>query len=491
MMSQKATNQKTTKLCLSLGVVLAFSGPVHGKIELPFPTTNILPDKQEVFRSPTPNGYVVDGLVPVTMRCPVKPVNHNAKMNLKFAHSEHWNVWYARHQVNGLGNHVIPIDITCGLGVMKKRYKDNIIVTNISSLDRSPARKMSNTILHHKPANQLGWDWADAVMLFGVETWAKPNPADYAPVSAYIMDYQKHFGSMKKPPKINYSDRCPSALTALSTWQQFGQPESLSNLNRVLKYLREAPRNKVGAINHLGDSIGGKIPLDSIWVDSLVMYGLLSVKAGVALNDEALLNFGLNQQVIFAQKMIEPSTGLYYHAWNVTGDRRLPFNGIQWLRGNGWVATSLVLMLQELDKKPVLTEENKALKAKLQLLTQQLAKASLPHMTTTKMFDTWMSRPGSGYEESSGTALIAYMYVQGAKMGILDKSYGDVGLEIYRHLTARLQTVGNDRISMPEISGPTNPTGPSLYVIWVKRKSDLPYGQGAYLLLASAVNGAQ
>ena len=486
------TNRNAKKVCLALGVALAFSGNTHGTIKLPFPTTNFLPEKQEVFRSPTPNGYVVDGLVPVTMRCPIKPVNHSAKMNLKFVHSEHWNVWYATYQVNGLGSHVIPLDITCGLGLLKKRYTRNVTVNNISYTDRTPARKMANTILHHKPANELGWDWADAVMLFGVETWAKSNKTDYSPVSDYIKDYQKHFGAMKKPPRVHYADRCPSALTALTTWQQFGQPESLSNLNRVLKYIKEAPRNKVGAINHLGDLIVTKaVPIDSIWVDSLVMYGLLSVKAGIALGDEALLNFGLSQQVIFAEEMVEPDTGLYYHAWNVTGDRRLPFHGIQWLRGNGWVAASLVLMLQELEKKEVLTEENKELKTKLELLAQRLAKASLPYMTTTKMFDTWMSRPGSGYEESSGTALIAYMYVQGAKMGILDRSYGETGLAIYRHLTARLQAVGSDRISMPEISGPTSPTGPTGYVLWVKRKSDLPYGQGAYLLLASAVNGAQ
>jgi rhamnogalacturonyl hydrolase YesR len=485
-------NQNAVQVSLVFAIVLASNGYAHGKIELPFPTTNLVPDKQEIFRSPTPNGYVVDGLVPITMWCPVKPINHNAKMNLNFVHSQHWNIWYARYQVNGFTSHVLPIDISCGVGPLKKRFTRNIVVNNISHLDRSPARKMSNMILQHKPANELGWDWADAVMLFGAETWAKPNQADYAPVAAYIQDYQKHFGSMKKPPAITYSDRCPSALTALSTWEQFDQPESLNNLNRVLKYIREAPRNKVGAINHLGGSIGGKIlPIDSIWVDSLVMYALLSVKAGVALDDEALLNFGLNQQVIFAKKMIQPKTGLYYHAWNVTLDNPFPSWGIQWLRGNGWVATSLVLMLQELEKKKDLTEENKALKTKLEILTQQLAKASLPYMTTTKMFDTWMPKPGGGYEESSGTALIAYMYVQGAKMGILDKSYGEVGLEIYRHLTARLQAVGSDRISMPEISGPTNPTGPTGYVLWVKRKSDLPYGQGAYLLLASVVNGEQ
>ncbi len=445
----------------------------------------------KVFLSPVENGYVVDGVVPVTMKCVgFEPGSRNPDMPLNFVRTEFNGFWVAEYKVEGLREHVISLDIACG---PVNIYRRNIVVNNIASTDRAPARKMSNTILQHKAATDLKWDWGDAVMLFGLETWAQSNATDYLPVSTYISDYQKHYGSLQRPPVVNYSDRCPSALTAISTWQRSGQPESFKNLSRVTDYIKSAERNKLGAINHVGTSLFSLFVPSSIWVDSLMMYGLTAVRAGVALQDDNLLNFGLRQQLIFAEKLIDPNSGLYYHAWNVNRDKPYILNplstrGTQWLRGNGWVGASLLLMLQELSAQQNLNPETLQLKTQLEILAQKLAEASKPYMGKTKMFDTLMSSPGKGYEETSGTALMAYLYVQGANMGILDSSYGDVGRDIYRHLTARLIPKSEGRISMPLISGPTNPSTSFGYKL-VRRGADYPYGLGAYLLLASAVNG--
>lgn len=467
------------RLVSSLGIALAMSGQVRAET-----SAETIRSK---FSSPVENGYVIDGLVPVTMKCDLfKPVSRNPNMPLSFQRTEFNGIWYASYRVTGLTKHSVALDVSCGLS----RYTRTISVTNIDSLDRTPARKMSNTIMQGKPATELKWDWTDAIMLFGLESWAQTNPADYAQVSTYIKDYQKHFAAPENTPTVNWADRCPSALTAVSTWQRFGQPESLKNLNLVTQYIKTTDRNRYGAINHLGDSLGSLILPDSIWVDSLMMYGLVSVKAGIAQQDEDLLNFGLRQQVIFAERMIDPATKLYYHAWYADMDHPYPITGTQWLRGNGWVGASLLLMLQELAGNPDLSPETLRLKSQLEGLARQLAAASRPYMGKTRMFDTWMTAPGAGYQETSGTALMAYLYVKGANMGLLDDSYRQLGLDIYRHLTARLLPVGDAHIAMPGISIGTNPSPPIGYIV-IPRKADMPYGQGAYLLLAGAVNGGQ
>ena len=477
-MASRTSTKNAMKIAAFLCSVLMLGGYAHGETSS---------DRmRSVFTSPIENGYVVDGVVPVTMRCLFKPHSNNPQLPLNFSQTEFPGIWYATYTVTGLKNHDLPLDVTCGLS----RYSRTLVVTNISSLDRSPARKMAQTILQDKPAAELKWDWTDAIMLFGLESWAQANSSDYLPVSTYIRYYQQHFGSMQNPPVINWADRCPSALTAVTTWQRFGQQESLNNLTRVTDYIRSAPKNRFGAINHFGTTLQGELLPPSIWLDSLMMYGLVSVKAGVARNDEELLNFGLRQQVIFADKMIDPATHLYYHAWNVNGDHPYPFNGTYWLRGNGWVGASLVLMLQELSGRQSLSPETLRLKSELEGLSRQLAAATRPLLPKTRIFDTLISEPGLGYQETSGTALLAYFYVQGAKTGVLDSSYGDLGRDIYRHLTARLEPMVGALISMPDISGPTMPYPPIGYAL-IPRQSDLPYGQGAYLLLAGAVNGDQ
>jgi|GEM_PF-3467188 len=437
------------------------------------------------FLSPIANGLVVDGLVPIVLKCKTAPVNHNLSMPLLFVATKFKHTWYARFHVSGYKNHILPLDISCG----KKRQNHNIRITNIALHDTTPAQRMAHTILKSHEAYKLKWDWSEAIMLFGLLTWAKQAPGDSTAIEQYIEAYQHHH--FFNPPKIDWADRCPSGLTALMSWNDRGHSESHHNLMSVLDYIKHTKKNELGSINHFGnDTFMAKIFPASIWVDSLMMYGLLSVKAGIALNDPELLQFGLKQQLIFADKMIDPKTKLYYHAWNVKKDRPYPKNNTFWLRGNGWVGASLVLMLEALKQQADHNPSIASMEENLVTLTRQLAISTKHYLAETKMFETLLADPGDGYEETSGTALLAFLYVKGAKLGVLDESYKHLGYEIYQHLTARLIPKDNGQISMPDISWLTMPY-PKIGYRALPRKADLPYGLGAYLLLSSAVSEGQ
>ncbi|MEK6626653.1 MAG: hypothetical protein AABY86_16920, partial [Bdellovibrionota bacterium] len=143
------------------------------------------------------------------------------------------------------------------------------------------------------------------------------------------------------------------------------------------------------------------------------------------------------------------------------------------------------LMLEKLEKGDISHE----LQPHLRLLAQNLAISMYDFMPINYIFDTLLTRPGDGYEERSGSALMGILFVKGAQLKILPPEFFQAGVNIYAAITARLRST-DDGLSMPDISGPTIPY-PKLGYKVVPRGRDYPYGIGAYLLLAEAVSGEQ
>ncbi len=422
--------------------------------------------------SPKNNGWVLDAHIPVAFVCSKRPSILINGQNLPMAKTPFKNLWYGRTEWKQPGAHAISIVSTCHGQRQEKIFKINFFEMH----DLTPAKLLAQNFLQKHSPTKLKWDWGDALFLYGLGRL--PPDESY---SKYLRDYQAYY--YFNPATIDWADRCPSALSALALWRQEGHAESFQNLMRVLEFIRHVPKNSLGAINHFGiDTWMSKIFPASIWLDSLMMYALLTVEAGVDLEQKELLDFGLNQQIIFAKKMQDPITGAYYHAWNVKHDRPFPKNNIFWLRGNGWVGASLVLMLEKL----MLAGVNHPLTPRLGKLAQNLALSFRRVMPVHFIFDTVLTQPGKGYEELSGSALIGFFFVRGAQLKILSPDYFQRGVDIYSAITARLSATSNG-LSMPDISGPTMPYPEVGYKI-IPRGRDYSYGIAAYLLLAQAIH---
>ncbi|HAZ13655.1 MAG: hypothetical protein A2X86_16235 [Bdellovibrionales bacterium GWA2_49_15] len=420
------------------------------------------------FLSPQNDGWVVHAHIPVAFSCAVSPLIMVNDENIVMKKTPFPHLWYGQAPGLPVGRQAVAIEGKCRKKIIKRVFTLNFFATT----DVTPAKLLAQNFMHKHPAQKLKWDWGDALFLYGLGRLSDEV--------SYGLDYQTHY--FFHPVTIDWADRCPSALSALALWRKTGHPESYQNLMRTLEFIKHGPKNSLGAINHFGEETWmSKIFPASIWVDSLMMYALLAVEAGVELGQPDLLEFGLSQQIIFAQKMKDLSTGAYYHAWSINKDRPFPKSNTFWLRGNGWVGASLVLMLEKLDDRKI----THPLVPKLKLLAQTLAASVRKFMPEHFVFDTLLTRPGKGYEELSGSALMALFFVKGAQLKILVPEYYQIGFDIYGAITARLRP-GKNGLSMPDISGPTMPY-PELGYRIVPRGRDYSYGLGAYLLLAQAV----
>lgn len=318
------------------------------------------------------------------------------------------------------------------------------------------------------PPSQQPWRWETAILSLGLARLAEVDDGPWQERLA------EHYAA-HAPPRIRRPDDCAPAMAAALLLMR-GDERARPAVERVAEYLRQAPRNSLDALDHLDPRTAlGRLYPASIWVDSLVMYGLSAAWVGQALDDPALVAFAHAQPAIFAAALQDPSTGLFRHAYLHERGRTRPEGEVFWLRGNGWVALSLVELLDTM-------EPGTAERASTLAILRRLAEGLHAHRRVDGTWATVLDDRRAPLE-SSGTALAAYALAKGARQGVLPAWHRDEARQTLATLERRLRA-RRDGPVVASSSGPTIPGRRAAYVM-VPRRSDVPYGVGAYLLLAA------
>ena len=353
------------------------------------------------------------------------------------------------------------------------RETARIRFNNGFSIDEITEKVISQYFFDNKP-EKLKWDWAPAVFLYGLMKYA-PFSLNEGRCIDYVSAYHRIWLE-KGLPEINWADECPPALSALMLKDLYGIEFAMPAVIKAVSYIRTAPRNALVSIDHLGSSPFSLVYPDSIWADSLMMWALPAVQYGIDANDSSLLEFGIAQPFIFADKLLDNKTGLFHHAWNIEAGTLCPKDNAIWLRGNAWVMVSVLEMISVLDKNHPRYQE-------LCSMFRNLANSALPYRQPSGFWDTVMAEPGYAYEESSGSALIAYAYAKGFRLGLLDESFLAPARDTFSLITARLKK-GAAGYSVTGVSSGTIPSNRFGYKL-VPTGDNILYGAGAYLMLAT------
>lgn len=319
----------------------------------------------------------------------------------------------------------------------------------------------------HPPA-RTRWSWETAILGLGLARLAEVDD------SPWRDELLQHYGAHPEP-RIRRPDDCAPGLAA-ARLLMLGEEQARPAVEAVARYLRDAPRNQLGALDHLDPRTPlGRLYPESIWVDSLVMYALTAAYVGQALDDPELLAFAHAQPVIFAAHLQDPSTGLFRHAYLHERARARPEGEVYWLRGNGWVALALVELYETMEPG---TPERVATATIVRRLAEGLHAHRRIDGTWGTVLDDRRARV-----ETSGSALVAYALAKGARLGLLPPEHRVEARRTLHALEQRLR----DRRTGPVLTGTSGPTIPgrrSAYAV-VPHRADVPYGVGAYLLLAA------
>lgn len=430
-------------------------------------------------RSPTDNGIVLGDSVKFIINGTIDPGAYkiyldDEEINPEWLQEAYPNRWISTMRLPFRGDHVLQLEsgFENPSAVETIRFR-NDLTGSIEAVDLN----LSHVLSLNDPEN-LAWNWTSAIFLYPLARIAKHSEHGELYLS-YVRRFHEHYMDIGTPP-IDLADACPSALSAYYLAREYGEDFAMPNVEKVTDYIKTVELNAAGSIDHLGDSLESIFYPSSIWVDSLMMWVLIAAQVGMETGDQELLDRALVQPTIFADRLRDPASGLFFHAWNVEEDQLLPLSNTPWLRGNGWALVAILETMSAVGSDHPKYPEYAS-------IFVDLAQSILPHRQPSGYWDTVIQQPGFAYEESSGSALVSYAFAKGARLGLLPAEYRQYAKETFAGIVARMKK-HEDGYSMEEISTATNPFNALVYKL-VPMAPDRLYGNGAFLLLAEELSG--
>ena len=193
---------------------------------------------------------------------------------------------------------------------------------------------------------------------------------------------------------------------------------------RAARYLHEQlllqPRTVEGSFWHK------KIYPNQVWLDGVYM-----AQPFAALYEK---RFGrgdyadvLRQIRVVRDRMRDPDTGLYYHGYDASraafwADKRTGLSRNFWLRAIGWFSVALADLMEILP-------EGEARSELATVFSDLMASAARYADGETGLYWQVVDRAGQpgNYLETSGSAMLAYAMLKGARLGVLPEAYAAKG----------------------------------------------------------------
>ena len=210
----------------------------------------------------------------------------------------------------------------------------------------------------------------------------------------------------------------------------------------------------------------GYTPETRFWIDDMYMITFLQVQAYRATGDLKYLSRTARELALYIGKLQRPD-GLFDHAPDV------PF---VWGRGDGWVSGGLTLLMTYLPKDdPSYPAVRKGY--------DRLMAGLLRNQRPSGLWGQLVDDPDS-WDETSGSAMFAFGFVAGVKLGILDPGvYGSAGRRAYLALVDRLDAHAN----LADVCEGTAKKNDRNHYLTRPRVNGAPYGQAALMWVCDAL----
>lgn len=298
--------------------------------------------------------------------------------------------------------------------------------------ESSPERTAWNMerVRQGKPAH---WNYIDGCMLSALMTLSDITGealfADF--VETFVDSFVGEDGTIRTydPAKYNLDDvnegRVLFPLYAKTKKEKFRLAA-----DRLARQLKDQPRTWEGNFWHK------RIYPDQVWLDGIYMAQPFRALYARELGDRDYSDI-VHQIETVRRRMFDPKKGLYYHGYDAskTVFWADPITGCSksfWLRAIGWFATALADLMGIVD-------DPAALDALRPIFTELMAGVAPYAEADTGMYYQVVDQGGraGNYLETSGSSMIAYAMLKGARLGILPQEYADLGKRTFDGILRR------------------------------------------------------
>lgn len=267
------------------------------------------------------------------------------------------------------------------------------------------------------------WNYIDGCMITSLlEIGRITGDAKYFSFAESFVDYYvRADGSILgyDIEKFNLDD-VNEGRVLFELYAKTGKEKYLRAIHLQAEHLRRQPRTSTGNFWHKA------IYPNQIWLDGLYMAQVFATLHARELGGGDYSDV-LMQIRNVAKYMRDPVSGLYYHGMDCSrtvfwADRETGLSRNFWLRSIGWFTVALVDII-EICTDPATVRE-------ISEIFRDLTSSLLPYRDSASgMYWQVVDRPGDrgNYLETSGSCMIAYAMLKGARLGVLSPDYASLG----------------------------------------------------------------
>ena len=278
------------------------------------------------------------------------------------------------------------------------------------------------------------WNYIDGCMLKALteltEITGDPRYADFA---AAVMDHfvQEDGEILTLQPEKRQLDDINEGKVLFPAYKRTGREKYRLAVDRLHALLAEQPRTKEGSWWHK------QIYPDQVWLDGIYMAQPFEAQYRKEFGDGDYTDI-LRQVRTVREKMRDPATGLYYHGYDASrkafwADPETGLSRSFWLRAIGWFSVALA------DLCELLPEEGgrQEIAGILRELMESIVRYADPATGLYWQVADQAEREGN-YLESSGSSMIAFAMLKGARLGVLEERFRTQGRKTFEGLLGRL-----------------------------------------------------
>lgn len=300
------------------------------------------------------------------------------------------------------------------------RYIDRLLD---GSTPDAPLWNIENIRLGKKPA----WNYIDGCMITALlcasEITGEKKYFDFAEnfIDYYVFDDGTIRGYSKE--KFNLDD-VNEGKVLFELYAKTGKEKYKKAIFLLESQLDEQPRTETGNFWHK------MIYPNQIWLDGLYMGQVFSALYKKYFGNKDYSDV-INQYKNVRKLMFDEKKRLYYHGCDCSkkafwADKETGCSKNFWLRSIGWFCISLIDIIEFIDDENAKSELEKIFAEAVEGISQYADK-------DTAMYYQVVDKGGEAgnYLETSGSSMIAYAMMKGARLGVLDKKFAEAGRKTF------------------------------------------------------------
>ncbi|MBO7402898.1 MAG: glycoside hydrolase family 88 protein [Lachnospiraceae bacterium] len=285
-------------------------------------------------------------------------------------------------------------------------------------------------------SNTSKWNYVDGCMIKALLDFGEISGDDR--ITGYAMDFIDHRvnedGSIEGYNKKKYNlDDINAGKTLFTLYRLTGREKYKKALDAIYEQVKEQPRTFEGSFWHK------LIYPNQVWLDGFYMVQPFYMEYETAFNGHENYDDIFKQFKTARLRMKDRETGLYFHGYDAS--RSIfwcdPSTGLSrnfWLRSMGWFVMALIDTLEQCEQSGF-EKECDMLKGMFRDLVDALLKFKTENNFWYQVVDKG-GTPGN-YEETSGTAIMAYALLKGARTGLLPAEYAKTGQDVFESICRR------------------------------------------------------